>query len=395
MINHDSTTKTNTTTHPPRQLTPLHPTSSSQTHTRSPNHPPFQPSSALPLAPARLGSLRPSRMPSPPQSSDLANLPPTPPATLADPFLAQIHSRNIPITEQDRQEGYDVDLVNAQPRGPSHAAPASGAGGAGPGGLERVASRERHSLGGAPIAAGGVGGVGGMGAGGGTGYGEYSDDEGKRESTTAGASYGGITSTDPFLLEGAEGRHAELNKKQRTKRWILRPLPLAVIIAFICALALAIGLGVGLTKRSSNNRAAGVAAQTSGRHTTATAAASGTVIPSSAYPTTTTKARTATVIPSTAVANGPIATAITTTALTATTSTITASDTTATTTKTLASPITSTVYASTGDLPVPADSETTRDGTIYSSVTGVHKRANALPTAPPTEPTAFVKARLR
>ena len=323
-------------------------------------------------------------MPSPPRLSDLAQLPPTPPAALHDPFLAQIHSRNIPITEQDRQEGYDVDLVNAQPRGPAHPP------------LEGVPSHERYSVG-APIGAGPaglvMGGAGGTGAGVGTAYGEYSDDEGKRESTTAGASYGGITSTDPFLLEGADERNGELKKKQRTKQWILRPLPLAVIIAFICALALALGLGIGLTKRSSTNRAAEAAAQTSGRHTTATAAASGTVIPSSAFPTTTTR-RTSSAIPSTVIANGPIATAITTSSDITTTSVITSNSITTTTTKTLASPITSNVYASTGDLPVPADSETTRDGTVYSSETHVQRRA-ALPTAPPTEPTAFVNARRR
>lgn len=328
-------------------------------------------------------------MPSPPRLSDLAQLPPTPPAALHDPFLAQIHSRNIPITERDRQEGYDVDLVHAQPRGPAHPAPGSGP-------LEAL---ERHSIGNVPIAAGAAGAGTGTRAGTGAGaaYGEYSDDEGKRESTTAGASYGGITSTDPFLLEGAggAGEHgAETTKKQRSKQWILRPLPLAVIVAFLCALALALGLGIGLTQRSSVNRAAAAASTvTSMRHTTATPAASGTVVPSSAYATTTTRARASSVTASTALANGPIATALSSSVSSIVTSLATSSPT-SSTSKALASPITSTVYASTGDLPIPADSETTRDGTVYSVESNVNKRGYVA-TAPPVGPTAFVRAARR
>lgn len=297
-------------------------------------------------------------MASPPRTSSIPRptRAPSPPRPITDPFLAQVESRNIPITDRDRQEGYDVDLVHAQPR---RTAPAPA-----PAGVERIPSRD----------------LAGAAAGGATiphAYGEFSDDEGKRHT---GESYGGITSTDPFLLEGAGAGGAlaadgeELSKRQRTKRWILRPLPLALLIGFLCALALALGLGIGLTKEHNADKAAAMAATSVSKHTTATPDVSGTVIPSSLVSSTTKPVARTTASPT------AIQTAVTSSsAAAAGTTTISSSS----TTKEVVSPITSASYASTGDIPIPADTVTTKDGTVYSSATIIHKREwTTLPSNP-------------
>ena len=81
-------------------------------------------------------------------------LPSPPPSGQPDPFLAQ--SLDIPLTARDRQEGYDVDLLDARPRGVSATSTngaaasvtaveaAGGSGGAGATEAEKYAARNKE-----------------------------------------------------------------------------------------------------------------------------------------------------------------------------------------------------------------------------------------------------------
>lgn len=163
-----------------------------------------------------------------------------------DPFLAQ--SNGIALTERDRQEGYDVDLLHAQPRGSittsvagAGAATAAGtATGAGAGEKSLHHSRPQsdyrssNSYGAGYAGAAGVGGLAGLAAGHAAPNGKEALSSSHRESNE----------NDPTGVAAAD---------RPKKKWYLRPLAIGIIIGIIVAVALAIGLGVGLSQSSSSN----------------------------------------------------------------------------------------------------------------------------------------------
>ncbi|EMS20496.1 uncharacterized protein RHTO_03415 [Rhodotorula toruloides NP11] len=309
---------------------------------------------------------------SPPASPQPTHRPQTPLENDQDPFLAQV--ARIPLTEEDRQEGYDVELLNARPRGrySSDLAPAAGASdadhdsllGAGALGEKYGAGAGGGGLGGSgaplpPRAGLGSGSHGALVPGGGGGYGS----PGKEFGLDSNGGYSGTT--------------AQSGARER-KPWFLRPLPLVALVGFIVACALAIGLGVGLslkhsnttasTSRSSGNSTVSGSGSRSGSRTSTRTRTmtTGTVVPSSLY--------------SSYTSLHP-QTDDSTTASLGWTSTVGA---TATETTTLPSALTSvpspasgTTLATSGNLPIPAASATTISGSITISALTATLRARA------------------
>ncbi|SCZ94481.1 BZ3500_MvSof-1268-A1-R1_Chr12-2g03927 [Microbotryum saponariae] len=266
----------------------------------------------------------PSSTPPPPPS------PPLNPPSAAyggsgrDPYLAQ--SRGLPLTERDRQEGYDVGLLNARPRGSNSHAPSSvdgssprlaagAVGGAGAGaatdrtlgpGLSpspslRELTSEKPYL--APHTTKGAGEYGyGAAVGAGTdeaaaasaGAGAGAGVAGSKASGAAAGTGGPGTmamgtkaeqgGSGSSLLDGSSGR-----KRSYGRPWYMRPLALVLLIATVIAIALAIGLGVGLSRRrindtdSSQYEATGANYTSTRFKTTSKSRTTGTVIPSGSY----------------------------------------------------------------------------------------------------------------
>ncbi|BGP11097.1 hypothetical protein OF846_004669 [Rhodotorula toruloides] len=332
---------------------------------------------------------------SPPASPQPTHRPQTPLENDQDPFLAQV--ARIPLTEEDRQEGYDVELLNARPRGrySSDLAPAAGASdadhdsllGAGALGEKYGAGAGGGGLGGSgaplPPRAGlapGLGGAGALGAAAGLGAGLGPVGSGSHGALVPGGGGGYGSPGKEFGLDsngGYSGTTAQSGARER-KPWFLRPLPLVALVGFIVACALAIGLGVGLslkhsnttasTSRSSGNSTVSGSGSRSGSRTSTRTRTmtTGTVVPSSLY--------------SSYTSLHP-QTDDSTTASLGWTSTVGA---TATETTTLPSVLTSvpspasgTTLATSGNLPIPAASATTISGSITISALTATLRARA------------------
>ncbi|GAA5839122.1 hypothetical protein JCM5353_007718 [Sporobolomyces roseus] len=299
---------------------------------------------------------RPSTSPHPPPHASTSYLPSTGQES-EDPFLAQTAA--IPLTERDRQEGYDVELLNARPRGaysdgdgdsltgrgekfgqsPTPAG-ATTSGAESKGGITPVALPV--GLGAAGIGAGSVGaatGAAGYGGGGG----------GTKEQYAVGEGIGGSRSS---------GTTARTGKR---RPWFLRPLPLGLLAGFIVAVALAIGLGVGLSERSRHSHSSSVADVSGGlasgsgsrsRSRTRTGTATtGTVVPSSLYSSYTSQHP-----------QSDESSSLSTSDPESTTELPTGESTTS-----IPSPASGTTLATTGNLPIPAGSATTISGSITVS----------------------------
>ncbi|GAA5903073.1 uncharacterized protein JCM6883_002685 [Sporobolomyces salmoneus] len=264
-----------------------------------------------------------------------------------DPFLAQTAA--IPLTERDRQEGYDVELLNARPRG--------GAGtlsdAAGGDGDSLLATREKYSSAGLAAPVGAAAGVGlPLGATTGASYGGGLPGSGGKEFDLSGGGGGG----------GSSGTTA---KTGRRRPWFLRPLPLGILAAFIVAVALAIGLGVGLSERSrhaanaaasrasSSRMVSGGSRSRTGSRTRTGSATTGTVVPSSLY--------------SSYTSEHPQSDESSSSSSDSETATDSESSTATDSLTTIPSPASGTTLASTGNLPIPAGSATTISGSITVS----------------------------
>ncbi|GAA5931006.1 uncharacterized protein JCM15063_002519 [Sporobolomyces koalae] len=266
-----------------------------------------------------------------------------------DPFLAQTAA--IPLTERDRQEGYDVELLNARPRGAysdSDRESVKGQGALAGGGLAAT-SAGAAALAGGPTAPP-IAGIGTLPGGGGAGLG--------------GVEGGNLYGKSEYGPGGGVGNSRDSGTTARTGKrrpWFLRPLPLGILIGFIVAVALAIGLGVGLSERNRNavSDAANASRGTSyggsrsrtGSRTRTSTATTGTVVPSSLY--------------SSYTSDHPQSEETTRSSTVDASSTDSALD--ATRTTTIPSPASGTTLASTGNLPIPAESATTISGSITVS----------------------------
>ncbi|GAA5863366.1 hypothetical protein JCM8547_006960 [Rhodosporidiobolus lusitaniae] len=313
----------------------------------------------------RTGSVTPPTARTPPLHSAS---PPATAADQADPFLRQ--ATRLSLTEQDRQEGYDVELLNARPRGGRYSVDEGSDNGAagekyGGGALAPVHSSGGpaglHNGGMGPVAAGmGAGGallgVGRAGLGGGLGGG------------AGGAAAGGPGDAALSAKEYGSAHPAGSGttaRSGRRKPWFLRPLPLGILAGTLIAIALAVGLGVGLsTRHSSSDKSSNSTTTASGlrsistRTRTGTATDTGTVIPSSLY--------------SSIVSEHPELTATSSEATE--TSTSSGDDTPESTSDlssitTVPSPSSTTALATTSNVPIPAASYTVVDGTTYSALT--------------------------
>ena len=130
-----------------------------------------------------------------------------------DPFLAQ--SSSISLTARDRQEGYDVDLLNSAPR---------------------VSGRSSA----API-----------------------------PSTLGEKSYGTtptnvpLRERDHLIVAGDERAHSDNSHTPHKKPWYLRPLALGVVACIVLIVALGLGLGFGLGLKHDSAQDAAKAASES------------------------------------------------------------------------------------------------------------------------------------
>lgn len=305
-------------------------------------------------------------------------------ASERDPFLAQ--TAGIPLTEQDRQEGYDVELLNARPRGRYSTDLAAGVGTGHDTDDDSLSGREKYTAGavapvashhgtglapgigaGAPLAAGaGAGGIalGPIGSGPQYAYGGIDGGAGatpvayNKEYPGGGGPGGGGG-------EFSGGNSGTTAVSGRRKPWFLRPLPLLLVIGVIIGIALAVGLGVGLSQHhsgKSNNLAAsggssGDRNSTSSRTSRSRSIGStGTVVPSSLYSSYTSEHPQSTTTLSAIV----VESAITTANGTITTATFVTS---------VPVPANGTTLATTGNRPVPAASSTMINGTVLSALT--------------------------
>ncbi|GAA5955703.1 hypothetical protein JCM3765_001825 [Sporobolomyces pararoseus] len=290
---------------------------------------------------------RSSISPQPPQTETRTN-----PAgqESEDPFLAQTAA--IPLTERDRQEGYDVELLNARPRGGGAYSSDDGGGD----GDSLIGQRGEKYAGTAVLSGGTTAagtalppavGLAGLGA---------------AEGGGLGGPGGGIYGAGKEFRESGGGSGTTARTGRR-RPWFLRPLPLGILIAFIVAVALAIGLGVGLSERSKHNSnlsaSAGSSAVSGGSRsrtrsgTRTSSATTGTVVPSSLYSSYTSEHPQS--------EESSLSSSITVIE----TSTDSAGEVTSITT--IPSPASGTTLASTGNLPIPAGSATTISGSITVS----------------------------
>lgn len=273
--------------------------------------------------------------------------------TQVDPFLQQ--SQDIRLTERDRQEGYDVDLLNSKPR---------------------TGGTKRSTAAGAGLA----GGVAGVGA-------EAAYNNSSQSGLGGGRTYDGATVSNPESTATNAEKHglftsSEGNRPYQRKPWYMRKLTILVIVLLIAAAALAIGLGVGLSEKkhdtkkdgrdnSTNDNAnasgsSSASVENSGRSESRNATATyntssrtrGTVIPSSLYSqyTDTMSDFTSPVSSSDAPeTESPSPTSMPAPAL--------PTD--------LSNTFEGTTRASTGNLPIPADSVTTVGSVVYSSISAL------------------------
>ncbi|POY72848.1 hypothetical protein BMF94_4103 [Rhodotorula taiwanensis] len=328
------------------------------------------------------------RLASPPLSSAHGTGGPTE----RDPFLAQ--TAGIPLTEQDRQEGYDVELLNARPRGRYSADLDSIGAGAGAGGAavpaagldtddDSLNGREKYAGTGTglaqvsshpglapPTAALGAAGAGGIALGpiGGAHHAYGGIDgplggAGLYNKEFAGAnglgngSGGGSGGTGRFSSGGANSGTTAVSG--RRKPWFLRPLPLLLVAGVVIGIALAVGLGVGLSQSGSKS-SKDLAASGSDRNGTSSSRSSrsrsigstGTVVPSSLYSSYTSDH------PQSSTTLVVVQTAVTTNGTAVSTATFVTS---------VPAPANGTTLATTGNRPVPAASSTLINGTIFVS----------------------------
>ncbi|BGP03177.1 hypothetical protein RTBOTA2_005973 [Rhodotorula toruloides] len=325
---------------------------------------------------------------SPPSSPQPTQRPQTPLENDQDPFLAQV--ARIPLTEEDRQEGYDVELLNARPRGrySSDLAAATGASDADHDSLLGGVHGEKYGAGaaglggtGAPLPpraglAPGLAGAGALGGAAGLGAGLGPVGSGSHGALVPGGGYG--SPGKEFGLDsngGYSGTTAQSGGRER-KPWFLRPLPLMALVGFIVACALAIGLGVGLSvkhsnaassRSSGNSTVSGSGSRSGSRTSTRTRTmTTGTVVPSSLYSSYTS------LHPqtddSTTVSAGWTSTGGATVTETTTLPSVLTS---------VPSPASGTTLATSGNLPIPAASATTISGSITISALTATLRARA------------------
>ncbi|KAM0749045.1 hypothetical protein T439DRAFT_327538 [Meredithblackwellia eburnea MCA 4105] len=317
-----------------------------------------------------------------------------------DPFLLQ--SQGIPLTQRERQEGYDIDLVNSQPRPlPLDEQSYFGAADAQTGGKRRPTSSDLHSnhpplstaTGTTTIpqssgaAAGAYGGEkyaqGAYHQWAPAGAGAGAQGAGAGAATQRGGAGGinGRPQADEYIYDDDDGLNGK-NGGNGKKKWYLRPLALGSLITLILiVIALAVGLGVGLHKKhnastsnSANSPLASSGAQSgsaSAYRATSTRKTSGTVIPSSLGSISTSAALKATTTPrataTTTIVVNPTSTDSDSESAEAT-GTSDGADITAATATAVPSPVTVTSKATTGNLPVPATVATTIGGTTYSAL---------------------------
>ncbi|KAL8283312.1 hypothetical protein RQP46_005722 [Phenoliferia psychrophenolica] len=278
-----------------------------------------------------------------------------------DPFLQQ--SQSIPLTARERQEGYDVDLVHSQPRG-HHALPLPLA----PDHLDNTLDDLdgqpqpgyfRHS----PVGHSGAydqaeeGAAGaGLGAGGGV------------------SAYGHAHALPDEKYSSSRLPRALDADAPRRRKWYLRPTALGALIGLVLLiLALAVGLGVGLSKKHSKAVSADDSSSSSSSTTSRNRIPSSVqAAPSSPSPSSTNQRTTTTTnsLPSNPTApTTPSPSPVVTSGATATASLAAAGLETGTDVRpTITTLAVATTRASTGNLPVPADSETTIGSVVYESV---------------------------
>ncbi|GAA6036183.1 hypothetical protein JCM8097_006821 [Rhodosporidiobolus ruineniae] len=292
-----------------------------------------------------------------------------------DPFLAR--AAGVSLTDQDRQEGYDLDLVYARPRGGAergsldddeslHRGEKYAAGGGAayvagaPPGAPGALGQPLPAPGGVGLPAGASGGEGMLGAGLG-GLGKTGSGASAAAAAAAQKEYGGSGTT-------ARSGHR--------KPWFLRPLPLGILVAFIVAVALAVGLGVGLSERHSSNKdnvvqnpetsGGGPPTSTGSRSRSRTSSATtGTVVPSSLFSSYTSDH------PATSTDSSEATDAAAAATATETPTEITSVD---------SSP-TATTLATSGNIPVPATAQTTISGVVYSALSTGGFSSSALPAS--------------
>ena len=331
--------------------------------------------------------------PPPPAANNPASQPPrasstTPPLSREqDPFLAQTAA--IPLSERDRQEGYDVELLNARPRGRYSSDLGAGADDDSLGGGREkygagLAAVHSHPGGGAAAAAAAP--VPALGALGGAGLGPVGSGAGAGALAAGpGVSYGamhpgGAAAGPPAVKEyGADssGGHsgATAHSGKRRRPWYLRPLTLLILALFIIAVALAVGLGVGLSERDSRSKSDDLSASSSNStlrsrlsttRTRSGTASTGLVVPSSDTSYWSSLA-TVTDDPSSSRAEGETGSGISTDVPSSITS--------------IPSPVTATTLATTGNLPIPANSSTVISGLTISVLSTTDESTAARATA--------------
>ncbi|KAK4046444.1 hypothetical protein OIO90_006566 [Microbotryomycetes sp. JL221] len=312
-------------------------------------------------------SPQPSAPPPPPRGSSTSL---TRTTAGVDPFLQQ--SQDIRLTERDRQEGYDVDLLNAKPR----------TGG----------TKQRQHVPATAAAAAAAAGTTGTAAGVPTAAGTssaYPHGLGSRP-------YDGTTTSNPESNGTTANEKGALfqdgSQKRYQKPWYMRKLAILAIVLLIAAAALAIGLGVGLSERrhdkkdksdsvsDSNSTSSGQASRddessaTESRNATATLNTSrtrGTVIPSSLYSQYTDTASDS--------VSADWTSGLETAVPTMMSPSPTMSPSPAFSTDGLSNTFEGTTRATTGNLPIPADSATTVGTIVYSSISalgGLQRRTN-------------------
>ncbi|KAM0786241.1 hypothetical protein ACM66B_007042 [Microbotryomycetes sp. NB124-2] len=359
----------------PRSLSPR---GHSQSRTTSPRPPPSNSSTGyLDAAPTTTGTV-----------AQATRTRTSPARSTPDPFLQQ--SQDIRLTERDRQEGYDVDLLNAKPRTSNkHQQP-----------QHQHHHLQQHGL---PLAAGTAAGL----------NSSYASGLGGAAVAPGRTTVDGTTTSNPDSNATASHneKHALFGHESGTRYgsqrpWYMRKLAVLGIVLIVAAAALAIGLGVGLSERKHDRKSDAVQAGGSGassggdngsssaaggeddesrtgtRNATATynmsSRSRGTVIPSSLYSQYTDTVSDVTATPS---SSGPEAAAPTPSPTLSPIVTGSQSNT-----------FEGTTRATTGNLPIPADSATTVGTVVFSSISAL----GGLQRRTPTEPTArLVMARRR
>lgn len=288
-----------------------------------------------------------------------------------DPFLVQ--SQGIPLTSRDRQEGYDMDLIHAQPRGlplpptPSDQLPLSN---------PDHDDHDDHDPATTPYppyfghpAYDGLAGAAGAATHGESGGGRV----GVGTTQFGGGAYG--ARDEKYAARPTSGAYEE-PPLERKPKWYLRPLALFAIALVVVVIALAVGLGVGLSKRHTTATLVATATSSSVKSSSHSSQASATATPISSgaissinlpspvtHTSHTSSLSSAIPIPSTGTSigetNGAFSSAADASSDSPSSTTVT--------TEILVSSASITV-ASTGNIPIAASIATTISGTVYSSL---------------------------